>query len=100
MAGKAALGHARAALAATDALTQAGEVTDPIRGRLTDGMLIGCTLTLLFDALDGVGGDGRARRVAARQGTAVRVGQAICGQPLSAMRSAPANASGRNMKPL
>ena len=97
MAGKAALGHARAALAATDALTQAGEVTDPIRGRLTDGMLIGCTLTLLFDAL---GGDGRARRVAARQGTAVRVGQAICGQPLSAMRSAPANASGRNMKPL
>jgi DNA-binding transcriptional LysR family regulator len=52
VAGKAALGHARAALAATDALTQAvGEVTDLIRGRLTVGMVIGCTLTPLFDAL-------------------------------------------------
>jgi DNA-binding transcriptional LysR family regulator len=52
VAGKAALEHARAALAATDALTQAvGEVTDLIRGRLTVGMVIGCTLTPLFDAL-------------------------------------------------
>jgi DNA-binding transcriptional LysR family regulator len=52
VAGKAALEHARAALAATDALTQAvGEVTDLIRGRLTVGMVIGCTLTPLFAAL-------------------------------------------------
>ncbi|WP_231509522.1 LysR family transcriptional regulator [Streptosporangium roseum] len=52
VAGKAALGHARAALAAAGALGQAvGEVTDLIRGRLTVGMVIGCTVTPLFDAL-------------------------------------------------
>ncbi|MGY3205316.1 LysR family transcriptional regulator [Streptomyces sp. TE5632] len=52
VAGKAALGHARAALAAAEAVGQAvGEVTDLIRGRLTVGMVMGCTLTPLFDAL-------------------------------------------------
>ncbi|WP_411103073.1 LysR family transcriptional regulator [Streptomyces sp. cmx-4-9] len=52
-AGRAALAHARAALAAAAAVTQAvGEVTDLIRGRLTLGMVIGCTVTPLFDALD------------------------------------------------
>jgi DNA-binding transcriptional LysR family regulator len=52
VAGKAALEHARAALAAADAVGQAvAEVTDLIRGRLTVGMVIGCTLTPLFDAL-------------------------------------------------
>jgi DNA-binding transcriptional LysR family regulator len=52
VAGKAALGPARAALAAAGALGQAvGEVTDLIRGRLTIGMVIGCTVTPLFDAL-------------------------------------------------
>src|SRR3954453_17048310 len=52
VAGKAALEHARAALAAAEAVNQAvGEVTDLIRGRLTVGMVIGCTLTPLFDAL-------------------------------------------------
>lgn len=52
VAGKAALGHARAALDATAALTQSvGEVTGLIRGRLTVGMVVGCTLTPLFDAL-------------------------------------------------
>jgi DNA-binding transcriptional LysR family regulator len=52
VAGKAALEHARAALAAAEALGQAvGEVTDLIRGRLTVGMVIGCTVTPLFDAL-------------------------------------------------
>ncbi|MFD9355284.1 LysR family transcriptional regulator [Streptomyces sp. NPDC060031] len=51
-AGKAALEHARAALAAAGAVGQAvGEVTDLIRGRLTVGMVIGCTVTPLFDAL-------------------------------------------------
>ncbi|MEV0675511.1 LysR substrate-binding domain-containing protein [Actinosynnema sp. NPDC050436] len=51
-AGKAALEHARAALAAADAVGQAvGEVTDLIRGRLALGMVIGCTITPLFDAL-------------------------------------------------
>jgi DNA-binding transcriptional LysR family regulator len=52
VAGKAALKHARAALAAAAAVGQAvGEVTDLIRGRLTVGMVIGCTITPLFDAL-------------------------------------------------
>ncbi|MFE5190574.1 LysR family transcriptional regulator [Streptomyces sp. NPDC056628] len=52
VAGKAALEHARAALAAAGAVGQAvGEVTDLIRGRLTVGMVIGCTLPPLFDAL-------------------------------------------------
>ncbi|GIH95903.1 LysR family transcriptional regulator [Planobispora siamensis] len=51
-AGEAALGHARAALAATGALGQAvGEVSGLIRGRLTVGMVTGCTITPLFDAL-------------------------------------------------
>jgi DNA-binding transcriptional LysR family regulator len=52
VAGKAALEHARATLAAAGAIGQAvGEVTDLIQGRLTVGMVIGCTLTPLFDAL-------------------------------------------------
>ena len=52
VAGKAALEHARAALAAAAALGQAvGEVTDLIRGRLAVGMVVGCTITPLFDAL-------------------------------------------------
>lgn len=52
VAGKAALEHARAALAAADAVGQAvGEVTDLIRGSLTIGMVIGCTVTPLFEAL-------------------------------------------------
>ncbi|WP_329213851.1 LysR substrate-binding domain-containing protein [Streptomyces sp. NBC_00683] len=52
VAGEAALGHARAALAAAGAVGQAvGEVTELIRGRLTVGMVIGCTVTPLFDAL-------------------------------------------------
>ncbi|MEV8455361.1 LysR family transcriptional regulator [Streptomyces sp. NPDC052095] len=52
VAGKAALEHARAALAAAGAVGQAvGEVTGLIRGALTVGMVVGCTLTPLFDAL-------------------------------------------------
>ncbi|MET9114695.1 LysR substrate-binding domain-containing protein [Streptomyces longwoodensis] len=52
VAGKAALAHARAALAAAGAVGRAvGEVTDLIRGHLTVGMVIGCTLAPLFDAL-------------------------------------------------
>lgn len=52
VAGKAALEHARAALAAAGAVGRAvGEVTGLIRGRLTVGMVVGCTLTPLFDAL-------------------------------------------------
>ncbi|MBT2452228.1 LysR family transcriptional regulator [Streptomyces sp. ISL-43] len=52
VAGKAALEHARTALAAAGAVAQAvGEVTDLIRGRLTVGMVVGCTVTPLFDAL-------------------------------------------------
>jgi DNA-binding transcriptional LysR family regulator len=52
VAGKAALEHARAALAAAEAVSQAvGEVADLIRGTLTVGMVVGCTVTPLFDAL-------------------------------------------------
>ncbi|MEU7720166.1 LysR family transcriptional regulator [Streptomyces tibetensis] len=51
-AGKAALDHARAALAAATAVGQAvDEVTGLIRGRLMVGMVIGCTVTPLFEAL-------------------------------------------------
>ncbi len=52
VAGKAALEHARAALTAAGAVSQAvGEVTGLLRGRLALGMIIGCTITPLFDAL-------------------------------------------------
>ncbi|MEU3610324.1 LysR family transcriptional regulator [Streptomyces sp. NPDC035033] len=51
-AGEAALAHARAALAAAGAVGRAvDEVTGLVRGRLTVGMVVGCTLTPLFDAL-------------------------------------------------
>ena len=51
-AGQAALEHARAALASADAVQQSvGEVTGLIRGQLTIGMVIGCTILPLFDAL-------------------------------------------------
>ncbi|MDR6974220.1 DNA-binding transcriptional LysR family regulator [Streptomyces sp. 3330] len=52
VAGSAALEHARAALAAAEAVGQVvGQVTGLIRGRVTVGMVTGCTLTPLFDAL-------------------------------------------------
>ncbi|MBC9717497.1 LysR family transcriptional regulator [Streptomyces sp. TRM66268-LWL] len=52
VAGKAALEHARATLAAAKAVGEAvDEVSDLVRGRLTVGMVIGCTITPLFDAL-------------------------------------------------
>ncbi|MEV7216772.1 LysR substrate-binding domain-containing protein [Kitasatospora cineracea] len=52
VAGKAALGHARQALAAARAVEQAvGEVTGLVRGSLRLGMVAGCTLTPLFDGL-------------------------------------------------
>lgn len=52
VAGKAALEHARAALDAVGAIGRSvDEVTDLIRGRLTVGMVVGCTLTPLFEAL-------------------------------------------------
>jgi DNA-binding transcriptional LysR family regulator len=51
-AGEAALTHARAALAATEAVRRAvDEVTGLIRGRLVVGMVTACTVTPLFDAL-------------------------------------------------
>ncbi|MFB6618251.1 LysR family transcriptional regulator [Streptomyces sp. NPDC085524] len=51
-AGAAALGPARAALAAAEAVGQAvGEVSGLIRGRITVGMVLGCTVTPLFEAL-------------------------------------------------
>ncbi|MER6997564.1 LysR substrate-binding domain-containing protein [Streptomyces sp. NPDC000410] len=52
VAGKAAFEHACAALAAAGAVGRAvDEVTDLVRGRLAVGMVIGCTITPLFDAL-------------------------------------------------
>lgn len=51
-AGAAALPHARAALAAADAMRHAvDDVTGLIRGRLVVGMVVGCRITPLFDAL-------------------------------------------------
>jgi len=51
-AGAAALEHARVVLASVDAVRQAvDEVTGLIRGRLVVGMVTGCTITPLFDAL-------------------------------------------------
>lgn len=51
-AGKAALEHARDALAAAGAVGRAvDEVSGLIRGRITAGMVIGCTVTPLFEAL-------------------------------------------------
>ncbi|HEX3961197.1 MAG TPA: LysR family transcriptional regulator [Trebonia sp.] len=53
-AGEAALVHARAALAAAAAMRQAvDDVTGLLRGQLTIGMVTACTITGLFDALDG-----------------------------------------------
>lgn len=52
-AGKAALGHARAALAAADALRQSvDEVNGLLRGSIVVGMVTACTITGLFEALD------------------------------------------------
>jgi DNA-binding transcriptional LysR family regulator len=51
-AGAAALEHARAVIAAAGAVRQAvDEVTGLLRGRLVVGMITGCTVTPLFDAL-------------------------------------------------
>lgn len=52
-AGTAALGHARAALAAADALRQSvDEVNGLLRGSIVVGMVTACTITGLFEALD------------------------------------------------
>lgn len=54
VAGEAALGHARAALAAAQAFGDAvGETSQLLRGRLAVGMVVGCTITPFFDALSG-----------------------------------------------
>ena len=51
-AGRAALAHARAVLAGAEAVRQAvAEVTGLLRGRLALGMVTGCTVTPLFEAL-------------------------------------------------
>ncbi|AVT28812.1 LysR family transcriptional regulator [Plantactinospora sp. BC1] len=52
-AGRVALEYARATLASAAALRQTvGEVTGLIRGQLTVGMIVGCTVTPLFEALE------------------------------------------------
>lgn len=51
-AGEAAVSHARAVLASVRALrTSVDAVTEVVRGRLVVGMVSGCTITPLFDAL-------------------------------------------------
>ena len=51
-AGAAALEHARAALASADAMRQVvDDMTELVRGRIVIGMIVGCTITPLFDAL-------------------------------------------------
>lgn len=55
-AGRAALPHAREVLGAAQAVRQAvDDVVGVLRGRLDVGMVSGCTLTPLFDALAGFG---------------------------------------------
>ncbi|WP_448317182.1 LysR family transcriptional regulator [Streptomyces sp. CO7] len=52
VAGKAALEHARAALAAAEAVRRSvDEVTGLLRGRISVGMVVGCTVLPLFEAL-------------------------------------------------
>lgn len=52
VAGKAALEHARAALSAADAVRRSvDEVTGLLRGRISVGMVVGCTVLPLFEAL-------------------------------------------------
>jgi DNA-binding transcriptional LysR family regulator len=52
VAGEAAFEHAKVALKAARAATEAvGEVAGIVRGRLRIGMVSGCTMTALFDAL-------------------------------------------------
>ena len=56
-AGRAALDHARAVLGAAQAVRQAvDDVAGVLRGRLDVGMVSGCTMTPLFDALAAFGG--------------------------------------------
>jgi len=51
-AGAAALEHARAVLRSADAMRQVvDDLNELVRGRLVVGMVIGCTITPLFDAL-------------------------------------------------
>lgn len=51
-AGEAAVAHARSMLASADALRRSvDDVTEVIRGRLVVGMVSGCTIAPLFDAL-------------------------------------------------
>lgn len=53
-AGAAVLEHARGALASARAVHESvGEITGLLRGRLTVGMVVGCTVTPLFEALAG-----------------------------------------------
>src|ERR1700749_1338416 len=55
-AGEAALDHARVVLGAARAVRQAvDDVSGVLRGRLDVGMVSGCTMTPLFDALAGFG---------------------------------------------
>ncbi|HEY1567989.1 MAG TPA: LysR family transcriptional regulator [Solirubrobacteraceae bacterium] len=55
-AGRAALDHAREVLSAADAVRQAvDDVAGVLRGRLNVGMVSGCTITPLFDALAAFG---------------------------------------------
>lgn len=55
-AGTAALEHARGALASANAVRQAvDDINGLMRGRLVLGMVTGCTVTPLFDAVSGLG---------------------------------------------
>jgi DNA-binding transcriptional LysR family regulator len=55
-AGAAAVGHARATLASADAVRRAvDDINGLIRGRVVLGMVTGCTVTPLFDAVAGFG---------------------------------------------
>ncbi|MFD6077804.1 LysR family transcriptional regulator [Streptomyces hydrogenans] len=78
VAGEAALAHARAALASAGAVARAvDEVTGLVRGRLTVGMVVGCTVTPLFDALAAFHEAHPGVEIRLREDTSARLADAV-----------------------
>jgi DNA-binding transcriptional LysR family regulator len=77
-AGAAALEPARAALAAASSVQEAvDEVTGLLRGRLTIGMVIGCTITPLFIAMEKFHRDHPGVEIAVQEGNSDRMIDAV-----------------------
>ncbi|MFF9342807.1 LysR family transcriptional regulator [Streptomyces sp. NPDC014773] len=83
VAGEAALAHARAALASAEAVGRAvDEVTGLVRGRLTVGMVVGCTVTPLFDALAAFHGAHPGVELLLQEDTSARLADGVRGGTL------------------